>query len=148
LILKRVAMLVPLLFGVSLFAFLLISTAPGDPVAALINPVDTSIDVTALEARREALGLTDSLPIRYARWVGQLLRGNLGLSYATGRPVLGEILNRLGATAQLAFTAVALALVVGVLAGIVSALRRGRWIDTVITFVGFLAVATPPFFLG
>lgn len=148
LILKRVVMLVPLLFGVSLFAFLLISTAPGDPVAALINPVDSSIDFTALEARREALGLTDSLPIRYSRWVGQLLSGNLGKSYATGRPVLGEILNRLGATAQLAFSAVAVALAIGVLAGVISALRRNTWVDSVITLIGFVAVATPPFFLG
>lgn len=148
LVFKRLVMLIPLLFGVSLFAFLLISTAPGDPVAALINPVDSSIDVTALEARRQALGLRDSLPVRYARWVGQLLTGNLGRSYATGRPVLAEMLNRVGATTQLAFTAVAVGLAIGVLAGAASALRRGTWLDTLITLAGFLVVATPPFFLG
>jgi peptide/nickel transport system permease protein len=145
---QRILTLVPLLLGVTLFAFLLISSAPGDPIAALLAAGDTAVDVETIEARRRALGLDDALPVQYARWVGRLVQGDLGRSFATGRPVAQDVAQRLRATGRLAVTALVVALLVGVTGGVMAAVRRGTWVDQAVTFVAFLAVATPPFFVG
>jgi len=145
---RRLLAAVPLLFGVTAFAFLLISSAPGDPIATLLAAGDATIDQATIDARRRDLGLDAALPVQYLRWVGRLAQGDLGRSFATGRPVARDVAQRLGATARLALTAVAVALLLGVVGGVAAAVRRGTWIDQVVTFLAFLAVATPPFFLG
>lgn len=145
---QRLLTLVPLLLGVTLFAFLLISSAPGDPIATLLAAGDTAVDVQTIEARRRALGLDDALPVQYARWVGRLVQGDLGRSFATGRPVAADVAQRVRATGRLAVTALVVALLVGVVGGVAAAARRGTWVDQAVAFLSFLAVATPPFFVG
>lgn len=147
-ILQRLLAAVPLLFGVTAFAFLLISSAPGDPIATLLAAGDATIDQATIDARRLELGLDAALPVQYVRWVGRLLQGDLGRSFTTGRPVARDVTQRLAATARLAITAVVTALLLGVVGGVAAAVRRGSWVDQIVTFLAFLAVATPPFFLG
>ena len=145
---RRLLAAVPLLFGVTAFAFLLIASAPGDPIATLLAAGDTAVDQATIDARRRELGLDAALPVQYVRWVGRLVQGDLGRSFATGRPVAQDVAQRLAATGRLALTAVLVAVFVGVVGGVAAAVRRGSWVDQGVTVLAFLAVATPPFFLG
>jgi len=147
-VVQRLLTLLPLLLGVTLFAFLLVSSAPGDPIATLLAAGDAGVDQRTIDARREALGLDDAWPVQYVRWVGRVVQGDLGRSFATNRPVALDVGQRLRSTGRLALTALAVALVVGVAGGVAAAVRRGSWIDQLVTVAAFLAVATPPFFLG
>lgn len=147
-IVRRLLLLIPLLLGITLLSYLLINLAPGDPITMLINPADSSISTGALQRRREALGLGDPLPIRYMRWLGELVRGNLGYSYATNRPVIQELSQRLVATLQLMVAALAISLIVGIIAGVLAALRQYSWLDYGITLFAFFGISMPSFFFG
>jgi peptide/nickel transport system permease protein len=114
----------------------------------LINPVDSSISAKDLEARREALGLNDPLPIRYLHWIGELVQGNLGYSYATGRPVAPELMERLVATLQLVVVALAIAIVCGLPLGVLAAVHQYSWLDYGATLVALFAISIPSFFFG
>jgi peptide/nickel transport system permease protein len=74
---RRLLAAVPLLVGVTAFAFLLISSAPGDPIATLLAAGDATIDQATIDARRRDLGLDAALPVQYLRWVGRLAQGDL-----------------------------------------------------------------------
>src|SRR5262245_13504368 len=106
------------------------------------------ISPEAMQARRVQLGLDRPLPLRYLLWLGELARGNLGFSYATGRPILNEIGDRLPATLQLMGTALAIAVVVGVALGTLSAVRRYGALDYLVTTISFAWISMPGFFFG
>jgi peptide/nickel transport system permease protein len=148
-ILRRLAISVPVLLGITLFTFLFINLAPGDPISALIPPTERhTLTPAALEAKKEELGLNRPLPIRYAIWLGQLVRGNLGYSYADRRPVTTHLRERVWPTLELSGCALGLALLVATPLGIISALRQYSIVDYVLTVLSFVALSIPGFFLA
>lgn len=129
---------------ITVVVFGLISSAPGGP-AAIMSMTTSASDRAAMSA---SLGLNQPVPIRYLRWLGSALRGNLGTSYDFQQPVLGVIANRLPNTALLAGAALILAVLIGVLLGILAALVRGSWLDTLISAVATLGLSLPDFWIG
>jgi peptide/nickel transport system permease protein len=146
---RRLLVSVPVLLGISVFLFVFMNLAPGDPVSALISPNERqTMTPERLEARREALGLNKPLPVRYLAWLRELARGNLGYSYADQRPVTDRITSRLGPTLELTGTALLISLLLAVPLGVVSALRQYSILDYVLTVLSFIAVSIPGFFLA
>ena len=148
-VLRRIAVAIPVLIGVTLLAYLLVDLAPGDPVTALIDPVTRGeLGAEWVELRKEQLGLNDPAPVRYLLWLREVAQGNFGYSLVSGQSVAGQIAVRLGPTVLLMGTALLVGTLVGMLVGILSAVRQYSTLDYAATIVGFLAVSTPSFFLG
>jgi len=144
-LIKRLLALIPILFGVSLIVFLMMALIPGDPASAILGAYATPENVARLN--RE-LGLDRSLPEQYLVWLGNLLEGDLGRSYSLNRPVLAEVSERFSATLVLAGSALLLSSLLGLLAGLVSAVRQYGWADRVITLLVLVGISTPSFWLG
>jgi len=140
----RVVQSVAVLFFVSVLTFGLVHAAPGGP-AILLAP---GMSGEQIRQAQHALGLDEPLPVQYARWLQNLLRGDLGTSYGTGLPVLQMLLSRLPATLELAATALFLTVAVGVAVGVFSALRRGSILDHLATGVTFFGLSVPIFWLA
>lgn len=117
-------------------------------MATLLLANDGNVDQSAIDARRSELGLDDALPVQYLRWVGRVVQGDLGRSFATGRPVARDVAQRLASTGRLVVASVLVAVTLGIAGGVAAAVRKGTWIDQTVTVAAFLSVATPPFFLG
>lgn len=148
-ILRRLAISLPVLIGITIVTFIIINLAPGDPVNAMISPeVAAELGPEWLEGQRRALGLDQPLPVRYVLWVGQLAQGNLGFSYQDRQPITDKIAERVMPTLRLMLTVQVFALAVALPIGILSALRQYSWIDYVATIFGFTAIAIPSFFLA
>ena len=117
-LLSRFALLVPTLLGVLAVTFLLLYVAPGDPVQAMVGE---RADAETIARLRADLHLDDPLPVQFLRYVGGVVRGDLGTSYITRRPILGDLLQRFPATLQLAGAAMLFAAVTGISIGIYGA---------------------------
>lgn len=144
-IFKRLLALIPVLFGLSIIVFLMMALIPGDPATAILGNFATPENVARLNAQ---LGLDRPLPQQYLIWLGNLLQGDLGRSFALNRPVLDEVMERFSATLILAGAALVLCSVFGLLAGIVTAVRQFGWTDRIITLFVLIGISTPSFFLG
>jgi len=145
---RRVILLVPLMLGLSILMFGLIQAAPGDPVLALVGTQGAG-NPAILERARENYGLTDPLPIQYVRWLGKLLQGDFGRSYAfNNTPVLELIGQRIGATIQLQGIALAISLAIAIPVGIFSATRQYSFGDNIVTIGSFIGLAIPNFWLA
>lgn len=144
-ILRRVLLVIPVMFGVSVAAFLMSHLVPGDPVSMMLGETATAEDVERL---REDLGFNDPLVVQYGRYISGVLQGDLGTSIRSGQPVLDEIVERLPSTATLTLAAVVVAAVVGVTLGVVAAVRGGGWADAIIMGVAMLGVSMPTFWSG
>jgi peptide/nickel transport system permease protein len=129
---------------ITMVVFGLINAAPGGP-AAIMNMNSTA---TVRAEITSAYGHNQPVPVRYLNWVSELARGSLGESYDFQQPVLSVILNRLPNTAGLAGAALALAIVLGVLLGVASALVRRSWLDTAITASATVGLSLPDFWIG
>ena len=123
-IIRRLLIAIPVLLGVTIFNFLIINLAPGNPVDMYINPDTTQADI---DAKKEALGLNDPIFIQYFRWLGNLLQGDFGFSYTTYEPVLDLVLNRVGPTLLLMSTALIIAYIIAIPIGILSATKQYSW---------------------
>ncbi|MEA2516021.1 MAG: peptide/nickel transport system permease protein [Thermomicrobiales bacterium] len=144
---RRVAISIPVLFGITVFTFLFINLAPGDPTLAMFDPEQLArMNREDLEARRERLGLNEPLPIRYLTWLRELLRGNLGYSTIDHTSVGGEIVARVGPTLELTLTSLILSLLIAIPLGVISALRQYSAVDYTFTVLSFVAVSVPSFF--
>jgi peptide/nickel transport system permease protein len=144
-ILRRLAALVPVLIGASIFAFVLAQIAPGDVTSVLLGPYATPEQRDAL---RHELALDQSAPVQYLHWLGNALQGDLGTSIQLQQPVTEVLQEKFSATLLLGSASFALALVFGIGAGLISALRYQRPVDrSVQAAVGFLAFM-PVFWLG
>lgn len=141
---RRLLESVVLLLIVSVTTFGLIRSAPGGP-SLLANPELSREDIAQM---REQLGLDDPLPVQYGRWLGNLLRGNLGASYSTVEPVGGLIRDRLPNTLALTGLALALSIVVAIPLGVLSATRRNSRFDRLVAGVSFFGISIPVFWLG
>lgn len=135
----------PILFIVSVMIFSMINLLPGDPATVILGP---EAPESAKQAMREELGLNESIPIQYVNWLGDVLQGDLGDSLVDGVPVLTLILQRLPATIELAIGTFLVALVISVTAGILSASRRGTWVDYISTGFALGGISIPHFWLG
>lgn len=144
-LLRRLAWTVPILLGVSVIVFSMMHLAPGDPAEALLGPRSTE---ETLRATRIALGLDRPLYVQYGRWVLDAVRGDLGESVRLNRPVAPEVVARFGDSFVLASVAFVVAVVVGVAAGAVSAVRRGGPLDNALMAVTVTGISMPPFYLG
>ncbi|RVP84498.1 ABC transporter permease, partial [Sinorhizobium meliloti] len=130
-VLKRLVAVVPVLFGLSIIVFLAMALIPGDTATAILGSYATPENV---ERINRDLGLDKPLVQQYAIWIGNVLQGDFGRSFALNRPVLDEVLERFQATLVLAGVSLVLCSVIGLLAGVVSAVRQFGWADRVITF--------------
>jgi ABC-type dipeptide/oligopeptide/nickel transport system permease component len=141
----RLLQAIPVLFGVSLVVFLMVHLIPGDPAALIAGSDATRADV---ETVRQSLGLDRSLPVQYVSFVGKALTGDFGKSFRTGRPVLEEIAPRYFNTVTLGAIALAIAVLIGMASGIVSAVRRHTIFDNAALLLSLAGVSMPTFFLG
>ncbi|WP_425582401.1 ABC transporter permease [Streptomyces synnematoformans] len=145
-LLRRIALLVPLMLGIVLFVFLVMRFSDVDPAVAHFqgaNPTEQQLD-----DYREEHGLNDPLPVRYAAFVGDLLRGDMGLSVLNGRPVLDQVTTALPLTLQLTFMGLAIAIVLSVVFGVTAAIYRDRAPDQLIRVVSLVGVAAPAFWVA
>ena len=143
--LRRLALLVPVLFGLSVLLFAWVRALPGDPARSLLGERATPQGIAAIN---EAYGFDKPLLQQYLIYVKALLRGDFGESINTGQPVLGAFIDRFPATMELATLAMIFAIVVGVPLGYVAARNQGRLLDTAVVSGSLLGVATPVFFLA
>jgi peptide/nickel transport system permease protein len=139
---------VPVLFGVTLLVFLMAWVTPGDPVVAMLGEASQGISRQALEDLRSELGLDRPLPVQYVGYVAGLLRGDLGNSVRSRRPVLAEIRDRLPATIELALAALTIAVALGVTLGVLAAVRKRTWVDGAAIAVALVGVSIPVFWSG
>lgn len=133
------------LLGVSVIVFALIHFVPGDPVRIALG---TRFDPEVYQALVERSGLDRPLVEQYFGWLGSAVTGDLGVSFRSGKPVSGLVLERLPATLTLAGTALAVAVLVGVPLGIISAVRSGSTLDYIATGVSQIGVSVPDFWAG
>jgi len=143
---RSAALLIPTLIGISLLAFGLAKLAPGDPATEFLRrTTDRPPTPTEVARVRIELGLDQPVVVQYARWAVHAVRGDLGVSYSTRRPVTTEITHRIPATLELAIPAALLALLIAIPLGMISAIHRNRVLDQ-IARVGSLAGASIPSF--
>jgi len=144
-ILKRLLSAIPVLLGITVIVFLIMALIPGDPATAILGSYATPENVAKLN---RDLGLDKPLVSQYFIWLGNMLQGDFGTSFALNRPVLDEVLERFNATLILAGTAFVLCSVLGIAAGVISAANQYGLADKAITFVVLLGISIPSFFLG
>ncbi|WP_414831983.1 nickel ABC transporter permease subunit NikB [Afifella sp. YEN Y35] len=147
-ILKRVLLLVPMLFGASLVIFLLLRLGPSDPAMDYLRLSKVPPTPQALEDARQMLGLDQPMFVQYFDWLNNALHLDFGVSFATQRPVLPDLLHYLPATLQLAGVALALTLVISIPLGVWAARYRERWPDQAVRLLAFVGVSMPNFWLG
>jgi peptide/nickel transport system permease protein len=144
-LLKRIASIIPTLVVVSMLIFGLQLLLPGDPAKILAGEEQ---DPTVVAYLRAKMHLDEPLPVRYGYWMGGVLQGDLGESVRTQQPVLSLVLQKLPVTVELALLAMTIALLIGIPAGIVSAVGRGTVWDTVANVLALWGISTPNFWLG
>ncbi len=142
---RRVLLAVPTLAGVLIVTFLLLYVAPGDPVLEMVGERADSATVARLRAE---LHLDDPLPLQFAHYAGGVLRGDLGRSYITGRPITSDIGERFPKTVLLAVAAMVFAIATGIPLGIVSAYRPNGWVDRTASLLAYLGVSFPVYWVG
>jgi len=146
---RKIIHLILITFAVTALSFLFINLLPGDVADTIAGGSDnTEVDLAAVQAIREDLGLDRPIVVRYMAWIGGALRGELGKSYQTGELVSDAIALRLPVTLQLLLTAQLLALIFAIPAGVIAAYRAGRVADQVITTLTFVFLAAPSFIIA
>jgi len=142
---ERLVMTAPTLFGVLIAAFLLLNVAPGDPVMAMVGERADSATIARLRAE---LHLDDPLPAQFGHYVWGVLRGDLGRSYITQRPIARDLAERFPKTVELALAAMTLAAGCGITLGLVSAVRPGGAVDRLAMLVSYIGVSFPVYWVA
>jgi len=142
---RRLLLTLPSLLGVPVVAFLLLDVAPGDPVTAMVGERADSATIARLRAE---LHLDDPLPTQFGHYVWDVVRGDLGRSYITQRPIAQDLGERFPKTAELALAAMALAAVTGITLGVLSAVRPGGIVDRIAMLLSYLGVSFPVYWVG
>jgi peptide/nickel transport system permease protein len=139
--------MIPLLFIISIVSFLLMTLAPGDPIAMFENPeASQKMDLSAI---REKLGVDQPIYVQYVKWMKLIvIDGDMGYSFQDGRPVMGKIIERIPATLLLMGTAILLSFLIAIPIGIYSAVKQYSPLDNTFTFFSFLGISIPAFFLA
>jgi len=145
-VIRRLLGAIPLLLGISLILFTIIHLAPGGPLDMYLeNP---AVSKEALEQIARAYGLDQPVPVQYFLWLKSMLVGDWGYSIRTGRPVLTEIVLRLGPTLELGGLSLLISLALAIPLGIISASRRGSKLDTTVTLASFAGISIPVFWMA
>ncbi len=144
-LIRRLILTIPVLLGVATLVFALIHFIPGDPAQAILGEGASQEDIAQLRAR---LGLDRPLVVQYGAFLRGVVRGDLGESLRNGQPVAAQILQRMPATAELAFAAMAVAVVIALPLGIIAAVWRGTAVDYAATTLSLLGISIPNFWLG
>lgn len=148
-LLRRLLVTVPTLFGLSIVSFAIIALAPGDAAGALISPDEAGAGAAAAQDElRRRLGLDDPLPVRYWRWLSNVLRGDLGRSLIDQRSITGILGDAAGLTLQLSLPALAIGVAVGVGVGLRTGSRPYSRLDTAVGVVSLVVAGLPGFVLG
>ena len=142
---KRLLLLIPTLFGLTVLLFFWVRALPGGPAAALLGERATP---DAVERINEAYGFNRPLPEQYITWLGKLLQGDFGSSISTRRPVLEEFANRFPATIELSLLALLIAVCIGIPLGYWAARHHGRALDNLLVGSSLLGITIPVFFLA
>ncbi len=147
-LLRRLLMVVPTLFVVSVLSFAIMRAAPGDPIQMYVAGGLSKGSPQDIERIRQNLGLNDPLPAQYLRWLGQAVRGNLGYSLTNQRPVLALIAEKLPASISLMGISLLLSMTVGIAIGALAAIRQYTWFDYATTIFAVLGNALPSFWIA
>ena len=144
-ILRRLVLMVPVAFLVTIGVFVLVRISPGDPALTFAGE---ERDPAAIAAIREQMGLNQPLPVQYVVWLGHLAQGDLGRSFQTHQRVLEAVTERLPATLELGLAALFFSVTVALIVGILSAVKRNSVVDLLSTSITLAGVSFPGFFLG
>jgi peptide/nickel transport system permease protein len=146
-ILTRLMIAILTLLGMSLVIFVLMRIAPGD-VVDMIFASAGYVDPAAKAEITKELGLDQPITVQYVRWLGEVLRGDLGKSYRYDIPAWQIVRPRIPVTVELAILAMLVASLIGVPAGVISAVRQDRWLDYVMRVLSLAGLSMPSFWLG
>lgn len=146
-LIRRVLLVIPVLFGVSVAVFLMLRLIPGDVVDVILG-TEGAASPERLAQLRALFGLDRPFHEQYLAWLGGLLSGDLGRSIRTSRPILPDILTRLPVTLQLATMAMLLSLCIALPLGVLSAVRRYTRVDSLVRVVGLIGLSIPNFWLA
>jgi len=144
-IIRRIFDLLPTIFVVAVIVFIVTRMIPGDPASVMLGP---QASVEDIEALREKLGLNESLFTQFFQYIGNLLQGNLGVSYTYNEPIMSLIMERFPNTVILAISALIIAVIIGIPAGIISAAKQNSLLDYSVMLVSLIGVSMPIFWLG
>lgn len=145
-ILRRILQALPVLLGITIITFTFTELAPGDAVSSMILAQQDSMSTVDIETLRARYGLDQPAPVRYMAWMGGLFQGNMGVRIRSRVPVIEEIGRRLPATLQLMFSALTIAILLGIPLGIYSALNQYSRLDYILTSFVFVGISIPGFF--
>jgi len=147
-LLRRIFLIfIPTLLGMSILVFVIMHMIPGSFVDVLLG-IGTDISEEQIANIERAYGLDKPLTTQYFYWMGNVLRGDLGNSLRTGKPVIGEILSRLPITLELTFISVVLTLLLAIPTGVISAIQRNNFVDLIARLVALIGLSVPNFLLG
>lgn len=149
-LIQRLLLSIVTIFGVTIVIFVAMRVLPGDPLAMIFGEAQGIyvLSEEELQAARASLGLDKPLHEQYLSWMRDVFRGDLGYSFWVDRPIRDTILRRGPITAQIALLSIAIALVIGIPTGMISAMWRESWLDNILRFLVTLFMAIPSFWLG
>jgi len=142
---KRLLLLIPVLIGITIVVQILLDITPGDPAKLMLGMYATPEKVAAL---RNDLGLNDPLPVRYVRYMGNIFKGDFGVSFTTGRPVVDEMLQRFPYTLILVTLSLILSILLGIPLGVYAATHQSTWRDNSAMFIALFCVSMPSFWFA
>ncbi|MDD7435674.1 MAG: ABC transporter permease [Lachnospiraceae bacterium] len=147
-VLKRIIQLIPILFAITFLSYGMMRIAGSDVVTQKMENTGTVVSDEVLDAAREQLGLDKPFLTQYAVWLGKLLRGDMGNSYVSGKPVFATFISKLPATLLLTAVSIVMTIIISVPLGVLAAVKQNRVTDYVIRFFSFIGNSLPNFFVS
>jgi len=144
-ILKRLLTMIPVILGVTLIVYLIMSLAPGDPARSILGE---QASIEQVEELREEMGLNDPIIVQYLRYIWNLLHGDMGTSYASRINVSTEIFSRFPNTVKLALTASLISIILALPLGIIAAVKQNSFFDSFSMFLAIIGISCPTFWFG
>ena len=147
-VLKRIIQLIPILFAITFLSYGMMRIDGSDVVTQKMENTGTVVSDEVLNAAREQLGLDKPFLTQYAVWLGKLLRGDMGNSYVSGKPVFATFISKLPATLLLTAVSIVMTIIISVPLGVLAAVKQNRMTDYVIRFFSFIGNSLPNFFVS
>jgi peptide/nickel transport system permease protein len=144
-IVRRILQMIPVVLLASIIVFVVFRLIPGNPIQVMLGPNPRP---EAVEALQRQFGFDKPIPVQYVRWLGQALQGNLGVSFINNQSVVSLILEKLPATIELAVVGMFLGSLIGIPAGLITALKQDSWLDMIGRVLSLFGFCTPQYWLG